>query len=86
MKEILKYSCFIFIYALSHSYIVTCFAIDLKIQGYEERYIGLSLSLWGVGVILGALLHNSIRKKLNFDILNIFCLKDNKNILKKIFF
>ena len=65
MKEILKYSCFIFIYALSHSYIVTCFAIDLKIQGYEERYIGLSLSLWGVGVILGALLHNSIRKKLN---------------------
>ena len=65
MKEILKYSIFIFIYALSHSYIVTCFAIDLKIQGYEERYIGLSLSLWGVGVILGALLHNSIRKKLN---------------------
>ena len=43
----------------------TCFAIDLKIQGYEERYIGLSLSLWGVGVIFGAILHNLVRKKLN---------------------
>ena len=65
MKEILKYSNLVFLYALSHSYLATCFAIDLKIQGYEERYIGLSLSLWGVGVIFGALLHNSIRKKLN---------------------
>ncbi len=65
MKEILKYSCLIFLYALSHSYLATCFAIDLKIKGYEERYIGLSLSLWGVGVILGALFHNLIRKKLN---------------------
>ena len=65
MKEILKYSCLIFLYALSHSYLATCFAIDLKIKGYEERYIGLSLSLWGIGVILGALLHNLIRKKLN---------------------
>ena len=65
MKEILKFSCLIFLYALSHSYLATCFAIDLKIKGYEERYIGLSLSLWGIGVILGALLHNLIRKKLN---------------------
>ncbi len=65
MKEILKYSCLIFLYALSHSYLATCFAIDLKIKGYEERYIGLSLSFWGIGVILGALLHNLIRKKLN---------------------
>ena len=64
MKEILKYSCLIFLYALSHSYLATCFAIDLKIKGYEERYIGLSLSFWGIGVILGALLHNLIRKKL----------------------
>ena len=65
MKEILKYSCLIFLYALSHSYLATCFAIDLKIKGYEERYIGLSLSFWGIGVISGALLHNLIRKKLN---------------------
>ncbi len=65
MKEILKYSCLIFLYALSHSYLATCFAIDLKIKGYEERYIGLSLSFWGIGVILGALLHNLIRKKFN---------------------
>ena len=65
MKEILKYSCLIFLYALSHSYLATCFAIDLKIQGYEERYIGLSLSLWGIGVIFGALFHNLVRKKLN---------------------
>jgi|TARA_B100000424_G_scaffold13773_1_gene10121 predicted MFS family arabinose efflux permease len=65
VKEILKYSCLIFLYALSHSYLATCFAIDLKIKGYEERYIGLSLSFWGIGVILGALLHNLIRKKLN---------------------
>ncbi len=65
MKEILKYSSFIFLYALSHSYIVTCFAIDLKLQGYEEQSIGLGLSFWGVGVIIGALLHNIIRKRLN---------------------
>ena len=65
MKEIFKYSSLIFLYALSHSYIVTCFAIDLKIQGYEERYIGLGLSFWGVGVIIGALVHNIIRKRLN---------------------
>ena len=65
MKEILKYSSLIFLYALSHSYIVTCFAIDLKLQGYEEQSIGLGLSFWGVGVIIGALLHNIIRKRLN---------------------
>ena len=65
MKEILKYSSFLFLYALSHSYIVTCFAIDLKLQGYEEQSIGLGLSFWGVGVIIGALLHNRIRKRLN---------------------
>ena len=65
MYLLLKYSCLIFLYALSHSYLATCFAIDLKIKGYEERYIGLSLSFWGIGVILGALLHNLIRKKLN---------------------
>ena len=65
MKEILKYSNIVFLYALSHSYLATCFAIDLKIQGYEERYIGLSLSLWGIGVIFGALFHNLVRKKLN---------------------
>ena len=65
MREIFKYSNLIFLYALSHSYLATCFAIDLKIQGYEERYIGLSLSLWGVGVIFGAILHNLVRKKLN---------------------
>ena len=65
MREIFKYSNLIFLYALSHSYLATCFAIDLKIQGYEERYIGLSLSFWGVGVIFGAILHNLVRKKLN---------------------
>ena len=65
MREILKYSNLVFLYALSHSYLATCFAIDLKIQGYEERYIGLSLSLWGIGVIFGALFHNLVRKKLN---------------------
>ena len=65
MKEILKYSNLVFLYALSHSYLATCFAIDLKIQGYEERYIGLSLSLWGIGVIFGALFHNLVRNKLN---------------------
>ena len=65
MKEILKYSSFLFLYALSHSYIVTCFAIDLKLQGYEEQFIGLGLSFWGVGVIIGALLHNIIRRRLN---------------------
>ena len=65
MREIFKYSILIFLYALSHSYLATCFAIDLKIQGYEERYIGLSLSFWGVGVIFGAILHNLVRKKLN---------------------
>ena len=65
MKEILKFSCLIFLYALSHSYLATCFAIDLKIKGYEERYIGLSLSFWGIGVIIGSSLHNLIRKKLN---------------------
>ena len=65
MREIFKYSLLIFLYALSHSYLATCFAIDLKIQGYEERYIGLSLSFWGVGVIFGAVLHNLVRKKLN---------------------
>jgi len=46
IKNIFKYSNLVFLYALSHSYLATCFAIDLKIQGYEERYIGLSLSLW----------------------------------------
>ena len=65
MREILKYSNLVFLYALSHSYLATCFAIDLKIQGYEERYIGLSLSMWGIGVIFGAVLHNLVRKKLN---------------------
>ena len=65
MREIFKYSILIFLYALSHSYLATCFAIDLKIQGYEERYIGLSLSMWGIGVIFGAVLHNLVRKKLN---------------------
>ena len=68
MKEILRYSCFLFLYALSHSYIVTCFAIDLKLQGYEEQFIGLGLSFWGVGVIIGALVHNIIRKRLNLFI------------------
>ena len=65
MREIFKYSCLIFLYALSHSYLVTCFAIDLKIQGYQERYIGLGLSFFGVGVILGALSHYFVRKKFN---------------------
>ena len=65
MKEIFKCSTLIFLIALSHTYIVTCFAIDLKIQGYEERSIGLGLSFWGVGVIIGALLHNKIRRKFN---------------------
>ena len=65
MREIFKYSCLIFLYALSNSYLVTCFAIDLKIQGYEERYIGLGLSFFGVGVIIGALFHYLVRKKFN---------------------
>tara|TARA_B110000438_G_scaffold303202_1_gene363686 strand:- start:1496 stop:2575 length:1080 start_codon:yes stop_codon:yes gene_type:complete len=46
-------------------YISTCFAIDLKIQGYEEQFIGLGLSFWGIGVILGTICHNLIRKKFN---------------------
>ena len=65
MKEIFKYSCLIFLHSLASVYISTCFAIDLKIQGYEERFIGLGLSFWGVGVIIGALLHNQVRKKFN---------------------
>ena len=69
MREILKYSCLIFLYALSNSYLVTCFAIDLKIQGFEERYIGLGLSFFGIGVLIGALSHYLIRKKFNLKIL-----------------
>ena len=65
MKEIFKYSCLIFLYSLSGVYISTCFAIDLKIQGYEEQFIGLGLSFWGIGVILGTICHNLIRKKFN---------------------
>ena len=65
MKEIFKYSCLIFLHSLAGVYISTCFAIDLKIQGYEERFIGLGLSFWGIGVIIGAIFHNLIRKKFN---------------------
>ena len=65
MKEIFKYSSLIFLHSLAGVYIATCFAIDLKIQGYEERFIGLGLSFWGIGVILGAIFHNLIRRKLN---------------------
>ena len=72
MREIFKYSCLIFLYALSNSYLVTCFAIDLKIQGFEERYIGLGLSFFGVGVLIGALSHYLIRKKFNLITTIIF--------------
>jgi predicted MFS family arabinose efflux permease len=65
VKEIFKYSCLIFLYSLAGTYIATCFAIDLKIQGYEERVIGFGLSFWGIGVIIGAIFHNIIRKKIN---------------------
>ena len=72
MREIFKYSCLIFLYSLSNSYLVTCFAIDLKIQGYEERYIGLGLSFFGVGVLIGALSHYFVRKKFNLITTIIF--------------
>ena len=65
MKEIFKYSSLIFLHSLAGVYIATCFAIDLKIQGYEERVIGFGLSFWGIGVIIGAIFHNIIRKKFN---------------------
>ena len=65
MKDIIKYSSILFILALSSGYIASCFAIDLKILNYQERQIGLSLSFFGLGVILAVLFHNYIREKIN---------------------
>ncbi len=64
MKDILKFSAIIFISAISSSYLSSCFAIDLKIRNYDEGLIGLSLSFFGLGVMLSAIFHNYIRKKI----------------------
>ena len=65
-----KYSSILFILALSSGYIASCFAIDLKILNYQERQIGLSLSFFGLGVILAVLFHNYIREKINIFVKN----------------
>ena len=72
MKDIIKYSSILFFLALSSSYIASCFAIDLKILNYQERQIGLSLSFFGLGVILAVLFHNYIREKINIFVSLIF--------------
>tara|TARA_B110000196_G_scaffold312126_1_gene316962 strand:- start:731 stop:1855 length:1125 start_codon:yes stop_codon:yes gene_type:complete len=64
MNDILKFSAIIFIFAISSSYLSSCFAIDLKIRNYDESLIGLSLSFFGLGVMLSAIFHNYIRKKI----------------------
>ena len=63
MNDILKFSAIIFIFAISSSYLSSCFAIDLKIRNYDESLIGLSLSFFGLGVMFSAIFHNYIRKK-----------------------
>ena len=66
MKNILKYSFIIFSFALTSSFLIsTCFAIDLKIKNFNETLIGLSLSFFGLGVVVASLTHNIIRKKFN---------------------
>ena len=68
MKDIIKYSSILFFLTLSSGYIASCFAIDLKILNYQESQIGLSLSFFGLGVILAVLFHNYIREKINIFI------------------
>jgi predicted MFS family arabinose efflux permease len=65
MKNILKYSFIIFSFALTSSFLISTFAIDLKIKNFNETLIGLSLSFFGLGVVVASFTHNIIREKFN---------------------
>ncbi len=65
MKNILKYSFIIFTFALASSFLISTFAIDLKLKNFNETLIGFALSFFGLGVVVASFTHNIIRKKFN---------------------
>ena len=65
MKNILKYSFIIFSFALGSSFLISTFAIDLKLKNFNETLIGFSLSFFGLGVVVASITHNIIREKFN---------------------
>ena len=65
MRNILKYSFIIFSFALASSFLMSTFAIDLKLRNFNETLIGFALSFFGLGVVLASFVHNIIRKKFN---------------------
>ena len=65
MKNILKYSFIIFSFALGSSFLISTFAIDLKLKNFNETSIGFSLSFFGLGVVVASITHNIIREKFN---------------------
>ena len=65
MKNIYKFSFIIFSFALASSFLISTFAIDLKLKNFNEMLIGFSLSFFGLGVVIASLIHNIIREKFN---------------------
>ena len=65
MKNIYKFSFIIFSFALASSFLISTFAIDLKLKNFNEILIGFSLSFFGLGVVIASLIHNLIREKFN---------------------
>ncbi len=65
MRNILKYSFIIFSFALASSFLMSTFAIDLKLKNFNETFIGFALSFFGLGVVVACFVHNIIREKFN---------------------
>ena len=65
MRNILKYSFIIFSFALASSFLMSTFAIDLKLRNFNETLIGFALSFFGLGVVVASFVHNIIREKFN---------------------
>ena len=65
MKNIYKFFFIIFSFALASSFLISTFAIDLKLKNFNEILIGFSLSFFGLGVVIASLIHNIIREKFN---------------------
>ena len=65
MRNILKYSFIIFSFALASSFLMSTFAIDLKLRKFNETLIGFTLSFFGLGVVVASFVHNIIREKFN---------------------
>ena len=61
MKNIYKFFFIIFSFALASSFLISTFAIDLKLKNFNEILIGFSLSFFGLGVVIASLIHNIIR-------------------------